>query len=94
VVRGFVVGIILGLTLAACASATFPYKYYGIDLADKKLLGPTAPDDVSLSVCEATPNDASPCVAMLTDQYLILKDDYLNTKNQLIACQQQLAVSH
>lgn len=89
--KQFALGLLLGLSLAACAGATFPYHYYGVDLKNAKLLGPTASDDVELSVCQATASDQSPCTAMLTADYLTLKGDYLNTKNELIACQQQLA---
>lgn len=88
----FAAGIGLGLLLAACAGAQFPYQYYGMDLTDQKLLGPTAADDLSLlTTCQATASDASPCSAMLTSEMLALKQDYINTKNQLNDCQQQLA---
>lgn len=89
--KQFAIGVLFGLSLAACAGATFPYHYYGIDLKDGKLLGPTADKDLDLSVCQATATDQSPCVGMMTDAFLQLKTDYIDTKNQLVACQQQLA---
>lgn len=87
----FILGLLLGIFVAACAGATFPYHYYGLDLADQKLLGPTTADDLLLSVCLANSADASPCTAMMTADYLALKADYLNTKNDLNDCQQKLA---
>lgn len=89
--RSFAVGVLSGILLAACAGATFPYKYYGIDMKDGKLLGPTAQDDLALSVCDATASNQSPCVGMMSDAFLSLKQDYLDTQTQLIACQHQLA---
>lgn len=91
--RSFGVGILFGLMLAACAGATFPYKYYGIDLEDSKLLGPKPSDDVELAVCKATAGNQAPCVAMMSDEFLSLKKDYMDAQNQLSACQHQLAGS-
>lgn len=91
--KQFLAGMGLGLLLAACAGASFPYKYYGVDLSDSLLLGPTPSDDLSLlQSCMPTATDKSPCTGMLTDAFLAMKQDYIDTKNQLIACQQQLAV--
>ena len=89
--KHFAAGIAMGLMLAACAGVSFPYHYYGLDLKDQKLLGPTIQDDVDLAVCDATSADQSPCTAMMTSDYMALKQDYLNTKNQLNDCQQNLA---
>lgn len=90
--RSFAIGVLSGLFLAACAGATFPYHYYGIDLKDGKLLGPKPADDLDLAVCNAIPSNASPCIAMLSDSFLSLKQDYMEIQNQLNACQHQLAV--
>lgn len=88
---GFLCGIAFGVLVTACASAVFPYHYYGLDLKGGKLLGPSPDQDLLLENCDATPSDASPCVAMMSPAFLELKKDYLDTKNQLISCQQQLA---
>jgi hypothetical protein len=88
--KEFIIGVLLGLSLAACAGAAFPYKYYGLDLVDKKLLGPTPTDDLDLSVCDAIASNRSPCIAVMGDAMMALKQDYLDTKNQLIDCQHQL----
>jgi hypothetical protein len=90
--KHFAAGIAMGLLLAACAGASFPYKYYGVDLIDQKLLGPTPADDLSLlAECSPTAANAAPCTGMLTDAFLALKQDYLDKENQLNNCQQALA---
>jgi hypothetical protein len=89
--KHFIAGLGLGLLLAACAGASFPYHYYGIDLSDSLLKGPTTQDDLSLSAtCMPTSGDASPCTGILTSEFLALKQDYINTKNELNSCQQKL----
>lgn len=88
--KELIIGILIGLSLAACAGATFPYKYYGVDLADSKLLGPTKPDDLEFEVCAVTATDKSPCTAMMTDVFLAMKQDYLDCKNQLSDAQHRL----
>lgn len=90
--KQFLAGIALGLGIAACAGASFPYKYYGLDLRDSKLLGAQASDDLDLVLtCAATATNASPCTAMLTDEALALKQEYITLNQQLVACQQQLS---
>ena len=41
--KHFLAGMLMGLGLAACAGASFPYKYYGLDLKDKSSLVPLLP---------------------------------------------------
>lgn len=90
--KQFAIGMLLGLCLMACAGASFPYKYYGLDLAGQALRGPTAGDDLPLAAtCDATASDASPCTAMLTADFLTLKQAYLDQQVQLNNCQQSLA---
>lgn len=90
--KQFAIGVLLGLSLAACAGATFPYKHYGIDLDAQALRGPTPSDDLSLSVCLATATDKSPCTAMMTEVFDEMELDYRDTKDKLITCQHQLAM--
>lgn len=89
--RALCAGILIGLLLAACAGATFPYKYYGVDLVDSALLGPTPKDDLKFEVCAVTATDKSPCTAMMTDVFLAMKQDYLDKANQLNDCQHKLS---
>lgn len=89
--KGLLIGIVLGFMVSACATAVFPYKYYPLNLAGGLLEGPTHADDLPLSECNATATDASPCTVVKAAAMLELKRDYIDTKNALIACQQQLA---
>lgn len=82
-----IAGFGLGLIVSACAT-TFPYKYWGLDLKDQELLGPTPSDDRPIAICTASAADASPCTVMMTSTLLALKKDYEDTKDALIACQQ------
>lgn len=87
---GFICGVTFGVLVTACASAVFPYHYYGLNLKDGLLMGPTAADDLPIAECNATATDASPCSVVKTAAMLELKRDYIDTKNALIACEQQL----
>lgn len=77
-------GIILGTLISGCAGAAFNYHYYGLSLASYNgtLLGPTAADDKSFSLCA---NNG--CVVMISSDFFQLKGDFMDTQNQLIACQ-------
>lgn len=88
--KSVVIGFAIGLLLEGCAHATFAYKYYGLDAVsyDGTLSGPTAPQDQSLKLCQPTLADKSPCVVMLSTEFLRLKGDHLNLENELVACQQ------
>lgn len=88
-IYGFLIGASTALLASACATNPFPYNFYTVDLKDQKLQGPTSGDypDLPLSVCEATAVSQSPCVAMMTDQYFQLQENYENLQNELVACQ-------
>jgi hypothetical protein len=88
---GFICGVTFGILVTACATATFPYHYFGLDLKGEMLRGPTALDDLPLAECNATATDASPCTVVKAATMLELKRDYIDTKNALIVCQAQLA---
>lgn len=78
------------LIMTACgAVAQFNYRYYSVDAVkyDGYLRGPTADKDLPFETCKPTPGKAAPCLAMLKDQYLALKADYLNIQTQLANCQ-------
>lgn len=85
-------GIGLGAIIQACATVTFPYTSYGIDLKDQKLLASASsgqPDE-PLTICAATASSESPCIAFMESDYLALKQDYENKEIALQACQQKL----
>lgn len=95
IVVSMFVGIVVGLAISACATS-FPYTSYGIFLKDtvgnSVLLAASGSNkpDLPLTVCEPNSISQSPCIAFMEADYLTLKADYLNTKNELQSCQQQL----
>jgi hypothetical protein len=84
--KSFILGFGSALLLMACA-ASFPYKYYEYDIAHGSLIGATPKDDLPVSVCEAAPGTAYPCMIVRTEEFFKLKADYLKTKQGLIDCQ-------
>ena len=89
---GLVAGVGLGAVIQACATATFPYPSYGVDMQDQMLLADTTHGlpDQKLTICDASEASKSPCVVYLLADDIALKTDYLNTKNELQLCQQRL----
>lgn len=80
--------------LTCCAGAAFNYKWYGLDAVryDGVITGPTATDDLPLSVCAPDPQGPGKCVVMLEPEFKALRLDYLDTKNKLIACEKSSAL--
>lgn len=87
--KGFVAGMFFALLLVGCAGFKWPYKYYGLDAADYqgKILGPTPKEDQSFENCRPTAANRSPCVILYADAFFALKQDYIDTKNQLQNCE-------
>lgn len=88
--RDFYKGLLLGLlVLGGCAAVPFSYKYYGLDAKsyDGTLLGPAVGDDLPFTICAPTPESRSPCVVFQADEFYAMKQDYLQTKQDLINCQ-------
>lgn len=83
----FLSGILAGAIVSSCASVSFPYQFFGLDLTGQKLLGPAAAQDQPLSVCQATAEDVSPCSVVMTAVYEQLKQDYENKEIELQKCQ-------
>lgn len=90
-VRGFILGVGVGLILVSCAEATFSYTYYGLQAASYagKLLAVDPSKDADLSLCAPTPGNAGKCIVMLGPDFYALKQDYLSCQNQLVSCQHQ-----
>jgi hypothetical protein len=85
----FVLGFASCLLLMGCAGAGFPFKYYGLSAAsyEGKMLGPKPEDDLALTGCAPTAQDASPCVVLFTKEFLSIKREYLDMQNRLIECE-------
>lgn len=88
--KGFGLGLCLGLLLVTGCATSFAYKFYylnGVDYSSGILVGDTAADDQPFLNCQPTASDAHPCTVLLTATFLQLKEDYLNMANQLDSCQ-------
>lgn len=75
--------------LASCATPQFNYKWYGIDPAAGKILGPTPDKDLALSLCQGDEAQAGKCVIMFVDEFDRLRTDYIQMQVQLKECQSQ-----
>lgn len=85
--KHFSLGLLLGIVLIGCAG--FSYRYYGLDLPsyDGTLLGPEPKDDIDFKRCMPDDFDKNKCVVMLHEDAMRLKQDYLDTKDKLKACE-------
>lgn len=77
------------MVLSGCASNNFAFKYYALDAKDYEgyLRGPTAKDDINLQVCQPVDDKKTMCVILLVDDFLSLKKEYLEMRNNLNMCQ-------
>lgn len=85
--------LILILAFVSCASA-FPYKWYGLSLPSYdqgSLLGEEEEDDLPMSVCEPDAEGVGQCSVMLIHEFEKLRLEYDQLKEDLQACQEQLA---
>lgn len=83
--------LFLALLFAGCvAAATFPYRYYGMDLPsyDGTLLGPEPKFDKPMAECSPVPGDKGRCTTMFTADFLSMKKEFLRMQIDLQKCQQ------
>ena len=83
----FSLGLFLGVLLAGCASATFPYKYYYVDGVTSPLLGHEPKDDLPAATCNKDALGNHTCTVMLKSEYEAMILDYLDLQDKLIQCQ-------
>lgn len=84
--------VIVCAALYGCSNVKFIYKHYGINAVsyDGKLLGPTPADDIDLSSCKPVSDDKpGQCIVMLREEFYRMKQDFLETKNNLIVEQKK-----
>jgi hypothetical protein len=90
-VRHFLLGFMFCLVVfMGCAG--FSIRYYGlsqVNYNDGVLLGPKAKDDLPFSKCAPIGNEPQPCIVMFTQDFFMLKQDYLDTKQKLKECQKK-----
>lgn len=83
--RGFILGLFLGLTLVACAS--FPYRHYVLHYRQGVLSAHDPKDDLPISVCDDTIRSKANCWVMLEADFTQLQKDMIEQKKELDACQ-------
>lgn len=85
----FAAGLGLGMIVSACATGSFPFTSYGLDLKDQKLLASASSGapDLPLSTCSPTPESISPCVVFMTPEYIAVKTGYEECQVNLVACE-------
>jgi hypothetical protein len=88
-VKIFSLGLLFGVVLVGCVSAKFPYNFYYLDLKsyDGTLTGDKPVDDLPASTCAIGPDKEHGCVVMLKASFETMYEDYIQTKNDLNACQ-------
>ena len=86
--RAFAFGMLLGMSLSACA-AFFPYKYYGIDCKECQgtLLGKAPKDDIPLTACKPDAQVKGKCVVLFVDEFERLRADLIEYQKRLEACE-------
>jgi hypothetical protein len=91
--KGFILGLILGLLIVGCAGAVFPYRFYGlqdVDYSKGKLLGDKPENDLLFIACEPSEKSKNPCVVMKAEEFFTLKKDHLDLQEKLIDCQKEM----
>lgn len=78
----------------SCAS-TFPYKFYNIELPSYekgKLIGEDPDDDLPISNCQPDETNKGKCTIFLINEHERFVTDYIETKDRLKQCEEQLKV--
>jgi hypothetical protein len=88
--KGFFLGLFVALTLSACGSVQFLYKFYTFDYENNMLLGPKPSDDLKTEICSKVPDNKYKCVVMKTDEFFRLKTDYEKQKVKIKELERQL----
>ena len=86
----YAVGFMAGIAFVACgAPANFLYKDYTVapESYSGRLLGAKPEDDLDFKLCEPTETIKDNCHVFLKAEFDTMKEDYLKTKSDLIACQ-------
>ena len=88
--RGFILGLLFAVSLSACGSLKFFYKFYVFDYENNMLRGPKESDDLKTEVCSKLPDNKYKCVVMRLDEFYRLKTDYEKQKSKIIDLERQL----
>ena len=85
----FGLGLLLGVLVTGCISATFNFKWYYPEFLsyEGKLLGKRPSEDLDSKICQRDQQGNSGCVVMLKAEFQALYLDYLDLQNKLIRCE-------
>jgi len=72
-------------SVTACAS--FPHKWYVLDVKAQELMGPEEKDDLTLEFCNS--DDEYKCVVLEIEAFRALRKDYDDKVERLKACEQK-----
>lgn len=89
--KGFFLGLFVAVTLSACGSVSFLYKFYIYDYENNILLGPKPSDDLKSEVCSKKEDSKYKCVVMKIDDFYNLKTDYEIQKKKIIKLERELS---
>lgn len=89
IIRSMILASAVILTFVACAS--FPYKWYVLDLENSKLRGPKEEDDVQLNFCAMgiNGNDGYNCIVFKVEEFRAFRKDYDDKVERLKSCEKQ-----
>ena len=89
--RNFILGLILGLFISGCVSATFSYQWFYPEFMsyEGKLLGKKPSEDLDGKICQKDAAGNHGCVVMLKPEFQALTLDYMDTQNRLVDCQRK-----
>lgn len=73
-------------TIIAC-KADFNYIWYGLDVEQQKLLGPSPSFDEPLSICREDGDEKGKCVVFKQREFERLMGDFLETEERLKQCE-------
>lgn len=81
-------GVSLLCPAVGCSHGNAP-RYYSLDVSSYEgtLLSPSPEEDVDFSQCRPDPQKKTKCVVIFVDEFLRFKQDYLDLKNTLEACE-------
>ena len=75
------------LAVSSCAAPQFNYRWYGIDPAAGKLLGPVESMDLPLSTCQGDEQQKGKCAVLFIDEFDRLRNDLIQLKLRLDQCE-------
>lgn len=89
--KSFIVGILVALSISACGSLKFFYKFYIFDYENNMLRGSVESEDLKTDICAKNPDNKYKCVVMKIPDFYRLKTDYEKQKQRIVTLERQLS---